>query len=338
MYQDIDAHFTHRLSQIEEVLLDPIIDRSSLATFNLQWTTLVEDLNSAIEAERLSPSTMLTVHAVADRVSGIVQTFLDLDVLSEELMSSLALEASSILDSPAILTPQASNHATIRTSVPSYIKPCYEWLLKHIHEPYPSIHIRGDIANASSLARKDIDGWFVDARKRIGWNALRKTRFSNKRIEIVDAATRFFIEDDPKRPLDPNVELEFAAIETRAKSLYSEKFSESDLAAKLDMVVKDMTPEMKVLAKEERHRLRLQKDGESNLRKPRPISSYPSPDRSPDRSPEPDLPSPNFLCDDTAPVLNEFLSGRKRQNSCSDPSDYSNDRPSKRSRYVMFTF
>nr|BAO20893.1 homeodomain 1 [Tricholoma matsutake] len=322
--QDVDAQFVHRLSLIEENLIDPIIDRSSITAFNYQWMTLVNDLNAALEAETLSPSTIFMVHAVADKVSGIAQTFLELDVLSETLMSSLALEVSSILDSPA--TAPAPQVSTLPTSVPSYIKPSYEWLLANIHDPYPSIHTRDDIASASGFARKDIDGWFIDARKRIGWNALRKARFSNKRIEIVDAATRFFVEDDPKRPLDPNIELEFAAIETRAKDLYTEKFSESELAAKLDMVVKDMTPETKAQAKEaERRRMLLQRD-ESNMRISRAISSYPSPDRSPNCSPVHDF-SP--LIADGNDTPDESNSGRKRRCSSSDPSDCNVDGPNK---------
>lgn len=334
MDQDVDARFTHRFSLIEEQLLDSITDHLSLAKFNHEWMALVEDVNAAIDAETLSDSTILFAHELAQMVSRVVQTFLDLDTLSESLMSSLALEASSILSSQApASTSQPSNltsHQPISTA--SYIKPSYDWLLKNIHNPYPSVYARDNIAKETRSARKDVDGWFVDARKRIGWNTLRKTRFSNKRVDVVDAATRFFVEDDPRRPLDPDVELKFAAIETRAKELYSEKFSESDLAVKLDNVVKDMTPEMKLLAKEEQCRRLLLQSEESISRRSQTISSYPSPDRSPNRSPEPDL----LHCNGAASGLSEPSCGRKRRNSCDDVSDDSANKPNKRFRYGKF--
>lgn len=329
MNAEFDASFISRISAIE-ALFDLVADEASFAAFHPQWISFVNDLNHAVDANLLGPSTTSTAHALAIRVTKVVQTFLELENLSIHLVSSMVIEASSILDVSTFSHSSTTSDILSSTLRPrTYIEPSFQWLLTHLNNPYPSVRIRNVFAHDTGCARKDIDSWFTDVRKRIGWNSLRKTRFSNKRHDIVDAATRFFVEE---RPLDPNIELEFVAIETRAKALYSEKFSESDLAAKLDMMVKDMTPEMKVLAKEEeRRRLLLQKD-ENIARRSRPISSYPSPDRSPNHSPEPDLPSLISHCDEAVPVLNGLTSGRKRQNSCSDLSDHSANQPNKRFR------
>lgn len=327
---DIDTQFAQRISSLEINLLDPVIDPTSLAAFNTQWTSFAADFQEALDAEVLSMSTISMSHALADKISTVMQAFNDLHIFSETMISSL----TSTITRSDIHDFQSSSSSSPHNGPlsPSYIEPSYRWLLEHIHDPYPPTRVRDSIATETGSPRKDIDSWFIDARKRIGWNVLRKTRFSNKRHDIIDAATRFFIEDDPKRPLDPNLELEFAAIETRAKALYSEKYSESDLVTKLDMVVKDMTLEMKVLAKEEERRRSLLQMDESIERRSRPISSYPSPDRSPNRSLEPDLPSLISHCDEALPVLNGPTSDRKRQNSCSDLSDHSMNRPNKRFR------
>ena len=215
--------------------------------------------------------------------------------------------------------------------MPPYIQPSYEWLISNLENPYPSNQTRTAISLQTHSPRKDIDGWFTDARRRIGWNALRKSRFSNKRIDIVDAAVRFFVKNDPKRPLDPAVELEFAAIEARAKDLYAEKFIQSTLAAKLDVVVKDMTQEMKVQAKaEEKLRKRLQR--QKKEKRALDALCYPSPERSPAASPEPALPSSptqgdHLTIDDTP------RSSRKR---CTPTLDHEHDGvPRKRSRYEV---
>lgn len=340
MALDIDTHFASRISQIENDLLNPIVDRSSLTAFNDQWLALVKDLERAFESQVLSPSTILIAHELAHRVPIFVQTFIDLETLSEKLISSLDFEASSILglsfstnNTSASLAVADTDTSTLHNageqpSIPAYIEPAYDWLLKNLHNPYPSPRKREEFALSAGSTRKDINSWFVDVRKRMGWNALRKRHFANKRVEIVDAATRFFIEDDPKRPLDPNIELDFAAIETRAKDLYSEKFSKSDLALKLDIAVKDMTPEMKVQAREAYRRMLSQKNDEKNVQLSRAISSYPSPDCSPDRSPELDLPPSVSCSNNTVPVLDEPITTRKRRGSSPEPSDNVN-RPNK---------
>ena len=145
----------------------------------------------------------------------------------------------------------------------------------------------------------------------MGWNSLRKTRFSNRRADIVDAATRFFVKGDPKRPLDPSVELDFAELESRAKDLYSEKFMESMLATKLDVAVKDLTPGMKAQAKVEKWQRQTERRRKNTLA--RAALSYPSPERSPN-PPEYDLPS----SPEPVIVSEEFLSTRKRRNSFSE--------------------
>nr|pir a 1-2 protein - inky cap (Coprinus cinereus) [Coprinopsis cinerea] len=42
------------------------------------------------------------------------------------------------------------------------------WLYQNLHNPYPSPQVRESIATKSKSPRKDVDNWFVDARRRIG--------------------------------------------------------------------------------------------------------------------------------------------------------------------------
>jgi hypothetical protein len=343
MAVDINAQLSSRLSAAEQDFLDAITDSASLAKFDSLWMLLVDDVKRALEADALTESTISMAYVLADKVASMGQTLLDLESLSEKAMSSLTLEASSIL-LPSHTTPTSTPsdlplfHIPPKPSRFPYIELSYRWLLDNIHDPYPSTSVRDSIARKTGSARKDIDSWFIDARKRMGWNALRKNHFSNKRINIVDAATRFFVGSDPHQPLDnPQIELEFAAIEVQAKDLYSERFSESDLAAKLDTVVKDMTPEMKAQAKAEARRRRLLEQEENQII--RAISSYPSPARSSIRS----SPSPLPLVseDDMEITIPQSISqsSRKRRASPSDSSecdtDYSSGRLDKRSRFVV---
>ncbi|KAF5384831.1 hypothetical protein D9615_001300 [Tricholomella constricta] len=325
MDNDIDTQFLQRISLIEKELLE--LNRTTIDNFHHRWTALVDDLTSAIDAESLKASTITIAYTLSNRVSHVFQTFLDLEALADKLMASLLDETSSTPNPLTTDIPPPSELSTL-AAVPPYIKPSYNWLLENIHDPYPSTRARDGIAQKSGASRKDVDNWFIDARKRIGWNALRKASFSNKRADIVDAATRFFVEDVPERPIDPTIEYELVAIKKRAQDLYCDKFTESTLATKLDVAVKNLTPQTKAEAKAERLRqLQLQKDKKS----------YPSPERSPERSPEPTRLSPVAYKDDDGGFPQPIsITSRKRRSPSSEPpesnEDSSTDRPIKRSR------
>lgn len=143
---------------------------------------------------------------------------------------------------------------------------------------------------------------------------------------------RFFGEHDPSRPLDENIQFQFLAIEMRARELYAEKFSESILATKLDVAVKDMTPERKAQAKADNMRRKqlARAAQDRGLEGAQAASSYPSPHRSLSGTPEPLLPSdePGFSI--VPPVC---VAGRKRSGSPESDSELSLNQLNKRSRY-----
>ena len=166
--------------------------------------------------------------------------------------------------------------------------------------------------------RKDIDNWFMDARKRIGWNDARKTHFSNKRADIIDAATRFYANDE-KLSLSQGAEHALVSIMKSAKNLYCDKFNQTVLASKLDAAVKDLTPQTKADAKAQRSR---------QLQMKRARDSYPSPERSP----EPASPA-HAVC-----TITQYMpiSNRKRRNISVEPADVDrveDTRSVKRARY-----
>ncbi|KAG6899020.1 hypothetical protein C0993_001722 [Termitomyces sp. T159_Od127] len=318
MDNDLDARCLRHISSFEEELLKPFVDRASLELFNRRWNALNDDLQAALEADVLKPSTITRAHALADRVARLMQTFMDIDALAERLMSSLLGEIAS---SPPLVHPTLA----LETTLPPYIKPSHQWLLENIHNPYPSITVRNAIAQESGCPRKDIDNWFKDVRKRIGWNAARKAHFSNKRVAIVDSATRFFANDE-KLALSQGAEYALISIMKNAKDLYSDKFDETILASRLTSVMKDPIAATKAAAEAERLR-------QAQLKKDR--DSYPSPDRSP----EPTYPSP-VPCDDEANIITTrsvSVTSRKRRNPSVEVNQNEETRQEKRLRLEVST-
>lgn len=165
-----------------------------------------------------------------------------------------------------------------------YIPLAYKWLLDNLHNPYPTKETRSEIAASTDSDSKDVDAWFVDARKRIGWNQLRKEHFP-KRRDLIEAATLFFkpvqsaISSSTlmRSTVADNRHLEFAnqfvQIEERARELYSTKLFPSNLASELDKP--QLSPNTESKGPEYTQHQR---------------TSYPSPDYSPTRASVP-LPS-----------------------------------------------
>ncbi len=203
----------------------------------------------------------------------------------------------------------------------AYIRLASSWLLKNLHNPYPSRDIRLEISTSTNSSMKDVDLWFTAARKRIGWNQLRKVHFP-KRGDLIKAATLFF------RPTQSAISsskslrstsaadryLDFAhsfvEMEERANELFSSKFAPSDFAADLEKANLSTVQDTRTNGQEW---LELKADQRS---------SYPSPEYSPtltSRSLSPASPQTSS-CDS---VHNEHAS-RKRRRSIS-PSDSLSD-------------
>ena len=218
--------------------------------------------------------------------------------------------------------------------MPPYIRPAYTWLLNNLHNPYPSKETKTTIAEESGSSPKDVDNWFINVRRRIGWNKLRSKHFENKRSLIVDAATRFFKQvpqalhssSAPTSDIDTktNYNSEFKSIENIARDLYPQKLIETPLATKLDGSGRNLTLEAKDCAQVECSGVQR---GAEDLQ---PLYAYPTPERSPERSPEAPVIS--------LPIQNSTpASSRKRRNSDRDSLDIEDcrDEPPKRCRYFF---
>ena len=230
------------------------------------------------------------------------------------------------------------------TTLPPYIEPAHNWLLKNLHNPYPSKKAKSSIALETGASLKDLDSWFISVRKRIGWNKLRLKHYANKRSKIVEAATRFFKEIPQPVHREPynicipaaNHDSEFEEIKNCAKELYSGKIYKASLE-KLDGAVRDLSSETKVHAhgEEERRRPMAKSRRGKDLQR---LSTYPSPERSPERSPEPSLvESPEPLAPSPPPSPPDAPSTScKRRNSDRDSPELDvedcRDEPQKRGR------
>ncbi|KAH6916971.1 mating-type protein beta 1-domain-containing protein [Coprinopsis sp. MPI-PUGE-AT-0042] len=150
---------------------------------------------------------------------------------TDALINQFSAETTALLQDK--LGQRSSKRSTSSKGI--NMEPAARWLRDNWFNPYPSDSVRADMAARTRSTRKDIDTWFADSRKRIGWNSLRKKHFSTKRA-LIESATHF----DSPNPSGGDggccrsIQSLLAGVKSEAQALY-EKFTPSRLARTLEV-------------------------------------------------------------------------------------------------------
>lgn len=221
------ADIHNRLLQVEEHFFSAL-SNDTLDAFQQSWSRLSDDIAVAVQAEQLPDDIQTLAHMVATRIHVIATGFFELNAKHQELTTSFLQRVEDVLGGEVFCVESTGDPIAIKPALPPYIPLAHMWLLDNLHCPYPSVSMRNSLSKQSGSTRKAIDGWFVEVRKRIGWNALRKSQFSGKKEDIVKAAIRFFCEGKGEDGLAS----EFASIQLKASELYAEKLHPSALGSR----------------------------------------------------------------------------------------------------------
>ena len=257
-------NLTQRLLSAEIDFLTALESGSQmLASYNQRWSALLDALQTASKTGSVGDETLHLAHAVASRIASVASCFLDIKREEESFTTSLKKDCDAIVHQMAALDlnagPDSRNGtrcsrlhpttlaANAECSSPLFLTAAHQWLLDNLHNPYPTTEVKARIAAASSCQVSSINSWFINARRRIGWTTLRRKHFSNCMAEMIDAAYRALVEEDPQRMLSPELSHSFVAMKVAAEALYPPTFTRSAFAGDLDAIVKDVA----------------QKDGES---------------------------------------------------------------------------
>lgn len=282
--------------------------------------------------------TTVYAHSVASRSARIASCFLELEKMNQDLECKLRNDFNNILNSmdrlspsptsqpvPPLLNPPARTISSIHNS--PFTTAAYSWLLENIPNPYPSSTVKTSLAQQHNVSLSAVNSWFVSARRRMGWTALCRDYFNNCRADALDAACRALVNEDPNRPLPPDVIHAFIGVKVAAEGLYSSNLTKSVLAGELDVVVRDMVDQDSILLGRRKH-CEVKEvvefpeaSGVGSLnQKLVPQDYYPSPDSSCSFSPAPPPLDESLTDDSEEEVTPPILAGRKRRLSCSEPS------------------
>ena len=225
----MDSLVVQRLKRAEGDLLSAIVsDDTALERFSQDWLQLCIDM-SATASHELQDATVQLAHSVASLVHILSGTMLSLQEEADSLTAEFEKELSDLFVTMSLneqsTDPPCPSISRSTSSLPPYVKPAYTWLMKNLHNPYPPKHVKATISRESGCNVKDIDNWFINVRRRIGWNRFRRVHFANKRQEILSAAACFFGKAGGSQTLDSHLEMEFASIQNNAVNLYNDKFT-----------------------------------------------------------------------------------------------------------------
>ncbi|KAG7099590.1 hypothetical protein E1B28_001420 [Marasmius oreades] len=224
--------------------IDHLFDAFDSGSFDIVTTHWAQ-----VGGEIRTSSPNSNTHVAASCIDELCNAFTSFTHLSANLEHRLSeyLTQPPKDDTSSPPNPPTANH-------PPYVKPASEWLLDNLHNPFPPAKYRDHLSAAHGCPRKNIDTWFNEARKRIGWNTMRKRCFGSRK-EMVDAASSFFLDHATSGEFDN----EFLRMSVKAKDLYSKRLVKSELMQKLDRSVKPMSDEVKRQADEESRERQLEK-------------------------------------------------------------------------------
>ncbi|EKM84451.1 HD1 homeodomain transcription factor A mating type protein [Agaricus bisporus var. burnettii JB137-S8] len=220
-----------RLLHAEESFLAAKNDHL-MEDFEYAWTSLAVDIMKATSANQMTQEDIALADAVSSRITSLCKTFVEFTNACDDISLSFEQDLERILeehDHGNHCSNHYSSEEMPRPAPAPYIKQAYSWLVQNLSNPYPPKEVREAIARKAGSDPKHVENWFGDARKRMGWNGIRKRHFSNKRRSTVAAATAFFGGQSSELLTDP-VRQDFATMSADAEDMYSKKFMESKLA------------------------------------------------------------------------------------------------------------
>ena len=124
----------------------------------------------------------------------------------------------------------SSSSASDPNPLPEFIEHAYKFFVVNIFNPYPTREEKEAIVNQTTdrhVTLSSISNWFTNARRRCGWAQILKRRCDGNRDQMVDLATRVFIEPDPNHPVDPQIVKEMMEMKESLESMYEGKIRTS---------------------------------------------------------------------------------------------------------------
>ncbi|KAI6136318.1 hypothetical protein F5141DRAFT_1073813 [Pisolithus sp. B1] len=249
----LDDTIREQLNVAETSLLSALSGEEDLAIYHTELTILLDTISRSTSTTCLDTSTTALARNVAVRIASITDCLVDIKHESHGLSDGLHSGWRDILAKHFSADTSRTSHSQQITddmspSHPDYLSSTYKWLLANLHNPYPTVEVKEDIASRAGCSVAAINSWFISVRKRIGWTAICRDHFRNCRADAVDAAYRALVREDPCQALSSEIAQAFLAMKMTAEGLYSSTFAKCPFPIDPDGVAKVVTESDGLLA------------------------------------------------------------------------------------------
>lgn len=215
-------------------------DQNAVANFSVFWDNLNMRIEEAATSQLLDDETCAAAQSVAAQISALAESFLEIRLAEDDILTRHNHEIDEILldaqdvsevdDSrlavppvPRSITSQISRsrtHSTPTAGSNRQSKALSGWLLKHVHNPYPSQNRKLQLARSVDVSMKAVNNWFSTTRRQIGWTAFCKRHFKGNRQLAVDCAHQILNQDATSFSSD--VVWELLEVKSRAEKIFGQ--------------------------------------------------------------------------------------------------------------------
>ncbi|KAL5533897.1 hypothetical protein ACEPAG_357 [Sanghuangporus baumii] len=189
--------------------------------------------------ERLSLENSSTISSSTDSASSEVAH----SIMKSEASPTTLANPSNAGD--AALNPKADSFESSTSAPeictkkrPTHISQSYEWLLAHLHNPYPTVSVKKRIASEAGVSVKTIEDWFTNTRRRIGWTSIVQKHFRNSRSEAIDCALSVLNGERARQPFKPEQYEALLAMKASALSLFEKLDEGNEAIESIEAVIK----------------------------------------------------------------------------------------------------
>ncbi|KAI0052514.1 hypothetical protein FA95DRAFT_1675197 [Auriscalpium vulgare] len=225
-------NFRHELAHADsDFLLAMTQGPAALERFQQNYSQLCRSVKKAAQHGLLDDAALSLASTSFKKMEIFAQYFLDTATVADEISSSLhhsVIQTLSGHDAQAASPPQqvsGSVQPFFRTfpsqngDVDDAVAPsAYPWLMKNLHNPYPSLREKEEMAQSTGLPVASVDAWFRSVMRDIGWTSLCQTYFAGSLSATVHAARLAFLDDGVG--LSADVVFEFNVVKVHAETLY----------------------------------------------------------------------------------------------------------------------
>lgn len=234
----MNATLHDRFILVEQLFLIAVVaqDETVRKEFSLELSQLVHHFKAVEASGDLDDNAILLLSRLSRLITATTQCMLECEDVFKETQTTLARCSGLPLLSDDLLPVSTSRQAFPPHLLFSHVSSsgtlgilghnklldacAYRWLMKNMHNPYPTSTQLQTIGDESMTSVAQVELWFQEARDSIGWTRLSDEFFTGSLNATIIAARRVYLEHDNSIPFC--IAFAFSKVKAFMETLFAE--------------------------------------------------------------------------------------------------------------------